>query len=63
MRDYLVSGFRHGFASCYEGPHFPLVSNNLPSARANPEPVTAAIVKELERGRIAGLCSTPFKKF
>ena len=40
VKDYLVPGFRHGFATGYEGLHFPLVSNNLPSARANTEPVT-----------------------
>ena len=59
MRDYLVSGFRHGFAIGYEGPHFPLISNNLPSTRGNQEPVTAAIVKELERGHIAGAFVQP----
>ena len=49
MIDYLLSGFKLGFRIGYEGLDFPLMTKNLPSARDNPEQVTAAIIKELER--------------
>ena len=59
MVDYLLSGFKQGFRIGYEGLDFPLITNNLPSATDNPEQVTAAIIKELERGHTAGPFTHP----
>ena len=64
MVDYLLSGFKQGFRIGYEGLDFPLITKNLPSATDNPEQVTAAIIKELERGHTAGLFTQPpFENF
>ena len=42
----------------------PLITKNLPSATDNPEQVTAAIIKELERGHTAGpFTHPPFENF
>ena len=64
MVNYLLSGFKQGFQIGYEGLDFPLIANNLPSARDNPEQVTAAIIKELERGHTAGpFIHSPLENF
>ena len=64
MVDCLLSGFKQGFQKGYEGLDFPLITKNLPSARDNPEQVTAAIIKELERGHTAGpFTHPPFENF
>ena len=64
MVDYSLSGFKQGFRKGYEGLNFPLITKNLPSARDNPEQVTAAIIKELERGHTAGpFTHPPFENF
>ena len=54
MVNYLLSGFKQGFRIGFEGLNLPLITKNSPSARDNPERVTAAIIKELERGHTAG---------
>ena len=59
MVDYLLSGFKQGFRIGYEGLDFPLITKNLPSATDNPEQVTAAIIKELDRGHTAGPFTHP----
>ena len=51
MVNYLLSGFKQGFRIGFEGLDLPLITKNSPSARDNPERVTAAIIKELERGQ------------
>ena len=53
MTNCSLSGFKNGFAIGYEGLDFPLITDNLPSARDNPEQVTTAIIKELERDHTA----------
>ena len=64
MTNYLLSGFKHGFAIGYEDFGFPLITDNLPFARDNSEQVTTAITKELERGHTAGsFALTPFANF
>ena len=64
MVDYLLSGFKQGFRIGYEGLDFPLITKNLPSATDNPEQVTAAIIKELERSHTAGpFTQPPFENF
>ena len=64
MVDYLLSGFKQGFRIGYEGLDFPFITKNLSSARDNPEQVTAAIIKELERGHTAGpFTHPPFENF
>ena len=64
MVNYLLSGFKQGFQIAYDGLDFPLITNNSPSARDNPEQVTAAIIKELERGHTAGpFVHPPSKNF
>ena len=64
MVNYLLLGFKQGFLIGYEGLDFPLITNNLPSARDNPEQVTAAVIKELERGHTAGpFIHPPFENF
>ena len=64
MVDYLLSGFKQGVRIRYEGRDFPLITKRLPSARDNPEQVTAAIIKELERGHTAGpFTHPPFQNF
>ena len=50
----LLSGFKQGFRIGYEGRDFLPITNNTPSARDNPEQVTTAIIKKLERGHTAG---------
>ena len=62
--NYLLSGFKQGFRIGCEGLDFPLITKNLPSARDNPDQVTAAITKELERGHTAGsFIHPPFENF
>ena len=64
MVNYLLSGFKQGFRIGYEGLDFPLITNNLPSAIDNPEQVTAAIIKELERGHTVGpFIYPPFENY
>ena len=64
MVNYLLSGFKQGFRMGYEGLDFPLITNNLPPPKDNPEQVTAAIIKELERGHTAGpFIHPPFENF
>ena len=64
MVDYLLSGFKQGFQIGYECLDFPLMRKDSPSARDNPEQVTAAIIKELERGHTAGpFTHPPFENF
>ena len=64
MVNYLLSGFKQGFWIGYEGLDFPLITNNLASARDNPEQITAATIKELERGHTAGpFTHPPFENF
>ena len=64
MVDHLLSGFKQGFRIGYKGLDFPLITKNLPSATENPEQVTAAIIKELERDHTAGpFTHPPFENF
>ena len=62
--NYLLSGFNQGFHIGYEGLDFLPITNNLPSARDNPEQVTAAIIQKLERGHTASsFIHLPFQNF
>ena len=62
--NYLRSGLKQGFRIGHEGLDFLLITNNLPSARDNPEQVTAAIIKKLERGQTASpFIHPPFENF
>ena len=64
MVNYLLSGFKQGFRKGYEGLDFPLITDNLPSAKDNPEQVTSTIIKELERGHTASpFIHPPFENF
>ena len=64
MVNYSLSGYNQGFRIGCKGLDFPLITKNLPSARDNREQVTAAIIKELERGHTAGpFIHPPFENF
>ena len=61
IRQFLVSGFRVGFDIGFRG-RFQVRNarpRNLRSALDNPEPVTEAIRKELERGHTSGPFPSP----
>lgn len=61
-REFLRSGFRHGFDIFYTGDDSELESSNSKTTELNPEAVTEKINIEIEKGRIAGPFSEkPFK--
>ena len=57
--NYILTGLRHGFDIGFNGVLNPVFRRNNKSARANPEKVTMAINKEIQRGHTAGPFPTP----
>ena len=61
--DTLCSELKERAHVGYEGPRTPRFSNNLPSAKANPEIVDQNLAKKVSMGRTAGPFTTPLYKF
>ena len=57
--NYVVNGFRNGFDIGFQGEVHETRPRNLLSALRNPQPVFAAVVKELQRGHTAGPFAVP----